>query len=124
MTDAAIAADVHETLDVHGHFTAKVTLHLVIVQNFRTKQLGFFFGKILDAGVGIDARLLQDLTRRAQTDAVDVRKADLDALVAGKIYQLPPSSLTLFMTRIAAADDADDAIALDHSAILTNGFNR
>ena len=26
MTDAAIAADVHETLDVHGHFTAKVTL--------------------------------------------------------------------------------------------------
>ena len=85
MTDTAIAADVHKTLDVHGHFTAKVTLHLVIVQNFRAKQLGFFFGKILDAGIGIDARLLEDLARGAQTDAVDIRKADLNALVAGKI---------------------------------------
>ena len=102
-----------------------------MIYDLGTKPLRFFFGKILDARIGIHARFLKNILGRAQTDAINVGKADLDTLVAGKINScnsshsvLPPSSLTLFMTRIAAANDANDTIALDHSAIFTNRFNR
>ncbi len=63
MTGAAIAADLSQTLDVQRDLTAQVAFHDVAVVDGFTK-LGFVgLGQILDAGVGVDASLRQDLLR-------------------------------------------------------------
>ena len=47
MTDAAVAADFHQTLDVHGNLAAEVAFHLHMVLDVFTKLADFVFGKVL-----------------------------------------------------------------------------
>src|SRR5512138_2487274 len=70
MTEAAVATEVHQTLDVHGDFTAQVALD---------RELGHAFAQALHLGVGqiLDLRRLgntsrvADLAGRGPTDAVN-----------------------------------------------------
>src|SRR5690349_2513434 len=61
VTQATIGAEVHQALDVHGHFTAKVTFHdVVAVDGFADSQnLGV--GQLIHAALGRDVDLLDDL---------------------------------------------------------------
>lgn len=42
MSESAVAAYVHETLDVHRYVAAKVTFYQAVVFNFSAKFLLFF----------------------------------------------------------------------------------
>ena len=85
MTKAAIAADLHEALDVLADLAAKVTLDLQVPVDVLAKPDDLFFGEVADARVRADTGLAQNLLAGRETDAVDVGQADLDALLAREV---------------------------------------
>ena len=85
MPQAAIAADLHQALDVHGNFAAQVALYLDVVVNVVAQLADIILGQILHAGIGIDARMLDDIVGDVAANAVDVRQGDLDSLLPGKV---------------------------------------
>ena len=60
VTNAAIATDVHQSLDVHLHLATEVTFHFVFVTDYLTHCGCLGIGPILDAGVLVDTGLLED----------------------------------------------------------------
>jgi len=81
MTQAAVAADLNQTLDVEADLTAQVTLYGVAVLDALTQLCCFFLSQILNAGVRVDTGLGQDFVGQLPSDAVDVGQADLYALL-------------------------------------------
>src|SRR5437016_9176848 len=76
MTQAAIAAEVHQTLDVDADLTAKIALdQIVAVDHFADLQ-HFLVAELADATVGRDLDLLDDLGRVLLADAMDVLERD------------------------------------------------
>ena len=63
MPQAAIAADLHQALDVHGNLSAQIALYLDVVVNVVAQLTDIFLSQILHAGVGVDARVLDDIVR-------------------------------------------------------------
>src|SRR2546421_402436 len=80
---AAIAADLHQALDVLGALTAQVALDHVLAVDQVAELDHLVLGEVADVGVGRDVDLREDLVRARPADAVDVRQPDLDALVQG-----------------------------------------
>jgi len=74
VTQAALAADVGEALDVTGNLAAQVAFDFIRVDRFA--QLVFVFAReVFHPYVGADARLRKQLLRRRKTDAEDVVRA-------------------------------------------------
>src|SRR5437868_7073543 len=80
VTDPAVRADVHESLDVHGDFSPQRTLDAMIALDDLPQLVDVVVVEILDALRRLDARLLEDVARRGAADAEDVRETDLDLL--------------------------------------------
>src|ERR1700754_4059351 len=81
MAQAAIAAEVHQTLDVDADLAAQVALdEIVAVDHFADLQ-HFLVGELADAAIHRDLHLLHDLASVLLADAMDVLKRDQDALV-------------------------------------------
>src|SRR5499427_1279051 len=81
MAQAAIAAEVHQTLDVDADLAAQVALdEIVAVDHFADLQ-NFLVGELADAAVQRDLHLLHDLASVSLADTMDVLKRDQHALV-------------------------------------------
>src|SRR5579883_56452 len=81
MTQAAIAAEVHQPLDVDAGLAAKVALHnIVAVDDFADLQ-HFRIAQLADTAILGNLDLLDDVGRNLRTDAMDVLERDQDALV-------------------------------------------
>src|SRR5206468_1469800 len=85
VTQPAVAAQVHQALDVHRHLAAEVTLDLVGVLDDLADLARLVLGEVLGAGGEVDARLGDDVVRGLVADPVDVLQRDHSALVRGKI---------------------------------------
>ena len=72
MTDASVAADVHQTLDVHLNFTAEFTFSLVLVRNDVTDVVLLFVSPILNLLGRLDACFAQDLLSERSSNAENV----------------------------------------------------
>jgi hypothetical protein len=83
VTDASVAADLRETLDVHGDFSAEITFDHVFLSDDFAEFLDFFVSQIPASGIGIDACLFDDFCCRGTANAIDAGQADLDALISG-----------------------------------------
>src|SRR4029077_20330481 len=85
MTQAAIAAQIHQALDVHGNVTAQVAFDQeVAVDDFADlDDLGL--GQIADPAGRIDTQLGDDLVRDVRPNAMDVAKADFHAFLSRDI---------------------------------------
>jgi hypothetical protein len=121
MTRAAIRSDVHEPLDVHRDFGPKSALDLVVALDGLTKLVRVGIAQIAYALSSTHSSLLEDRLSGLATDAEDLGKPDFELLVARKIHARNTShwlTLTLLMLGIAAADDPDNALTLDHLAML------
>src|SRR5947208_1225461 len=125
MADAAIAADIHEALDAHGHLAAQVALDLVLAIDDVAHPRRFLVAPGLDPLAGVDPGVGEDLPGGRDTDPVDVLDRDLAALVARQVHSgnachtwLSCSlALALLVARILA-DDAHDALAPHDLAML------
>src|SRR5688572_14542264 len=126
MTQAAVAADFHQPLDVHGDLLAEIALHAADLFEHPADLADVVFGQILDADVRADARRGQDVVRPLAPDAVDIREADLDPLRPRQIdacntrHRLP---LPLLVLRVRA-DHTDDATSPHNLALVTDPLDR
>ena len=81
MAQAAIAAQIHQPLDVHGHFAAQVALdHEVAVDRLADLQ-HLSVGQLVHAPLVGDADLGADVLRELGTDAMDILQRDHHALL-------------------------------------------
>src|SRR5690349_20730672 len=86
VTQAAIAAEIHQPLDVDAGLTAKVAFdEIVAVDHFADLQ-DFLVAQLADATFGRDLDLLHDLGGVLLADAMDVLERDQNALVGRNIH--------------------------------------
>src|SRR3546814_5666752 len=86
MTQAAIAAKVHQTLDVHRDFATQVTLDLVITVDRFADLQNLGVGQFVDPALARQANGLTDFLLLHPADAVDVGQCDLDPLVGRDVH--------------------------------------
>src|SRR6266481_4572692 len=86
MTQAAIAAEIHQPLDVDTGLAAQIAFdHIVAVDHFADLQ-NFLIAQLSDAAISRDLNLLHDFGRALLADAMDVLKRDQDALVGRDVH--------------------------------------
>ena len=83
--EPAIAADLHQPLDVHRDFLAEVALDATHFFDHAADLPHVVLGEVLDADVGAHTRLAEDVAGPLAADAVDVGESNLDPLRARKI---------------------------------------
>src|SRR5712692_10232316 len=86
MADAAVAADVHEALDAHGHFAPQVAFDLVLALDDIAHSRRLLIAPGLDPFAGVDPGVGEDLLGGRNTDPVDVLDRDLAALVPRQVH--------------------------------------
>src|SRR5690606_17445812 len=85
VAQAAIAAEVHEPLDVHRDLAAQVALDPIVAVDRLADLQHLGVGQLVDAPVGGDANLLDDFRSELRADAVNILKRDDDALIGRNI---------------------------------------
>src|SRR5579872_2079456 len=86
VTQATIATEVHQALDVDAYLATKIALdHVVAIDHFADLQ-HFLVGQLTDATVGRNLHLLHDLGGSLRADAVDILKRDQHALVGRDVH--------------------------------------
>jgi hypothetical protein len=85
MPDTAIAAQVHQPLDVHRSFAAEVALDRE-TRNGGPELRHFRLRQVLDRGLWCNARCLANLFRARIADSENRRQRDNDMLVQRNIY--------------------------------------
>jgi hypothetical protein len=124
VTDAAIAAQIHEPLDVHRDFAPQVTFDREAPEEL-TQLRDFGLAEILDGRSRIDLCGPACLQSAASADAENMRQRNRNVLVDGYVYasdtchRKVPLALPLLVPRIAA-DDAHDASAANDFAVPTD----
>src|SRR6185437_12758088 len=78
--DAAVAAEVHQPLDVHGDLAAQIALDGEL-RDLRADGVDLVLREVLDPGVRVDARALAGGVRARPSHAIDVREPDPHVLV-------------------------------------------
>ena len=120
MAQAAVRADLGETLDVEGDLATQVAFHLVAAVDQLSKPVDLLLGEVAHPGVRVDVGLGEDLLAGGQTDPEDVGEGDLDALLARDVdacdscHRLPLPLLVLGI----GADDHHGAVATDDLAVV------
>jgi hypothetical protein len=85
MTDATVATEVHQTLDIHRNFAAQIAFNFELIDGC-TKLRHFGLSQILDRGRRIDAGRHANLLRARIANSVDRRQRDNDVLVQRYVY--------------------------------------
>src|SRR5436305_1570581 len=70
---AAIRAEIHQALDVHGHLAPQIALDGPL-RDLRADRIDLGLGQILDASIGADSGSLASRKRTRAPHAVDVRE--------------------------------------------------
>src|SRR5262245_44632992 len=86
MTQAAIAAEVHQTLDVDADLTTQVALDEIVAVDHFANLEDFLVGQLIDTTVLRDLHLLHDFAGNPRADTMDVLQRDQHALVGGNVY--------------------------------------
>src|SRR5690606_10641887 len=136
VTQAAIAADVHEALDAQLNFRLEHTFDLVLFGNDGPDGIGFLVCPILYLFVPIDVGFSQDFLGRSSANTETVGKTYLTSFVIRYINtcyachvilvsRVPDRSfihrlsLSLFIPRILFVDDVQFSLPPDDLAIRT-----
>ncbi len=84
--EPAIAAEIHQPLDIELHLAAQVAFDEKILVDHLADLQHFVVGELVDAPVFRDVDLLHELLGPVRADAVDILQRHDDALVRGDIY--------------------------------------
>ncbi len=125
VTQAAVAAEVHQALDVHRDFATQVALDLVVAVDRLADLQHLGVGQLVDAALGRDADLVDDLLGELRADAVDVLQRDDDALVgrdvdASDTGHLHRSTAAIF-SRITRPVEAGEARSTEPTGRSADG---
>ena len=83
MTQAAVAADLHQALDVLRRLLAEITFDPDLVLDDLPDATGFVFREVSNQDRWIDLGLLQDPVGNGTANAVNVGQADPDLFSLG-----------------------------------------
>src|SRR5580693_3801743 len=86
MTQAAIAAEIHQPLDVDAGLATKIALDDIVAVDHFADLEHFGVAQLADAAIQRDLRLLHDLGRALLADAMDVLQRDQHALVGRNVH--------------------------------------
>nr|GFB99442.1 hypothetical protein [Tanacetum cinerariifolium] len=86
VTEATVAANVHQTLDVELNFRAQYAFGLVLSGDDSADFASLRFGPVLHLFVDIDASFGEDFNRVAPANAENVSQGDFAALVVRDVY--------------------------------------
>ena len=86
MAQTTVTANIHQTLDVAGNFTAEVTLNLVGSFKLFTDFIHFISRNVINITRPIDAGGIKDFQSRSTADAVNVGQRNINTFAAGQIY--------------------------------------
>lgn len=114
VSKTAVAADVHQALDVHGPLCSERTLDLETALDLTAQTIHVVVVEILRPAIGINSTRGDDLLRPHVPNTVDVRESDFDTLASRQINTSDTChdlTLALFMLGITGADDAYYAFA-------------
>ena len=80
MSQSAIAAKLHQSVDIHRHFTPEVTLNAVLILDDVTKGSYLSLGELLNAKSFFDVRLRNDFECERRPDSVDTSQCNMNSL--------------------------------------------
>src|SRR5579871_3526788 len=86
MTQAAIASEVHQPLDVDAGLATKIALDDVVAVDHFADLQHFLIAQLADTAILRNLHLLHDLARALRADAMDVLKRDQHALIGRNIH--------------------------------------
>src|SRR5580704_6748837 len=86
MTQAAVAAEIHQPLDVDAGLATKIALDDVVAIDHFADLQDFLIAQLADAAILRDLHLLDDVGRALRADALDVLERDQHALVGRYIH--------------------------------------
>ena len=123
MTQAAVAADVHQTLDIQLNLGAQVTLDDVLVLDEFADGLGLGFRPVFRTFVRVDITARENLDGAGTTDSKDGGQGDFTPLFDVKVLSCNSwhgsndrarntarsLSLTLFVFRVLLVDHVNAA---------------
>ena len=124
-TQAAVAADLHQPLDVERNLLAEIAFDAALLLEHAADLAHVVLGQILDPDVRADAGRTENVARPFAADAVDIREPDLDPLGAREINACNTRhrlSLPLFVLRVRA-DHAHHTAAADDLALVANSLH-
>ena len=81
MPAATIAAEVHQSLDIHGHFAPAITLDDILILNNLADTIDIFTVKIIAVHGIRQIDLIKDFSGGSQTDTVDIGKGYVSMFV-------------------------------------------
>src|SRR5919201_6183906 len=127
MADAAVRADLLQTLDRLRALTPQIALHLEVRVDEGAELRDLLVGEVAHLLVGREPELGADAPRARGADAEDVRQPDLEPLLTRKVYscnsrQFFSLALSLLVPRVRA-DDQHLAVPLDHAAAVAHRFD-
>ncbi len=112
MTQAAIAAEIHQTLDVHAGLTTKIALDDIVPRSMTSRICSTSsVAQLIDATVERDLHLFHDIGGILLADAMDVLKRNQCALV-GRIFTPAIRATDFFLLSPAAHGPASFAIMI------------
>src|SRR5215470_2451542 len=86
MAQPAVAADVHQPLDVELNLTTQIALNTIFTINDLTNPADLLLSQVAHPRIGVDVRLLEDLRAVRAANAVDIANRNGDLLVSRDIY--------------------------------------
>lgn len=93
MTEATVATEIHQSLDVHRDFTPQIAFnHIVPVDRFAHLQ-DLCVAQFVDPALYGNADFFTDLVRKGWADAVDVLKRYRYALLRGDVHASDTSQM-------------------------------
>jgi hypothetical protein len=85
MTHATVAAQIHQTLDVHGQLTAQIAFNDKL-GDFVAQLLEFVIVQVFNLFIGCNTRSVADLLRTWTANTVDGGQADDGVLMVWDIH--------------------------------------
>jgi hypothetical protein len=125
VTKAAVAAEVHKTLNGKADFPAEVTFDFELAFDDGADFRYLFVSQFIGAHAGIEARFRNNVFCASFADSVQVLKSNFDTLIFGQIDAGNTShclSLSLFMFAVFA-NDAQNAATADHFTFVANALH-
>ena len=126
VTEAAVAANLHQAGNILTHLAAKIALGGVMSVNKVTNLSDFFLCEVLDAGIYIDTSLVANLGCTSLTNAVKIGESDLNTLIAWQVDAVntgqlgaPSLALTLLVARVLA-NHVNLTVATDDFALVAH----
>ncbi len=86
MTQAPVAAQIHQALDVHRHVAAQIAFDQEVAVDDFANLDDFGFRQVADPAGGIDPKLGNDLLGSMRADSMDIAEPDCDSLLGRNIY--------------------------------------